>query len=218
MSSVINIEPAHRIADSVFRGLREAVLNGVIASGSKLSVPALAEQLGVSRSPVREAVARLISDGLAVETPRRGAVVATITSAELAELYEVRCALEGVVARLAVERGSPGLADELDEILAAHRAALDAQDISAAQHCDETFHMTLREASGHSYAIRLLDQIQSFVRLAMRTTMVSGGLESAWQDHRNIATAARLGDAELAERRARDHVIRLRDSLREQSG
>ncbi len=217
MSSMINIEPAQRIADSVFRGLREAVLNGVIAPGSKLSVPALAEQLDVSRSPVREAVARLISDGLAVETPRRGAVVATITPVELAELYEVRCVLEGVVARLAVERGSPGLADELDEILAAHRAALDAQDTSAVQHCDETFHIALREASGHSYAIRLLDQIQSFVRLGMRTTMVFGGLEPAWQDHRNIAAAVRLADAELAERRARDHIVRLRDSLRERS-
>jgi DNA-binding GntR family transcriptional regulator len=214
VASAIDIAPTQRIADSVFDGLREAVLDGKLAPGSKLSVPALAQQLNVSRSPVREAVARLIADGLAVDNPRRGAVVATITSADLAELYEVRSSLESVVTRLAVERTGPALADELDQILAEHRAALDSGDSQVIQQCDAAFHKLLRRASRHAYAIRLLDQIQSQVKLAMRTTMVTAGPERALQDHRDITAAIRLGDAELAERRARDHIHRLRDALR----
>ncbi|WP_255949835.1 GntR family transcriptional regulator [Streptomyces odontomachi] len=213
----IDIAPTHRIADSVFQGLREAVLDGRIPPGRRLSVPALAQQLDVSRSPVREAVARLTADGLAVESPRRGAVVATITLADLAELYEVRGALEGVVARLAIERSGPELADRLDEVLAEHQAALDAGDIQTVQRCDAAFHRLIRQASRHDYASRLLDQIQSQVRLAMRTTMVAAGPERALREHREIATAIRLGDAELAERRAQAHVARLRDALRAQS-
>ena len=214
----IDIAPTQRIADSVYDGLRDAVLDGRLAPGSKLSVPALAQRLEVSRSPVREAVARLIAEGLAVESPRRGAVVATITPADLAELYEVRSSLEGVAARLAVQRtGGAGLADRLDEVLARHQAALAGNDTDAIEECDTAFHRMLREASRHAYAIRLLDQIQSQVRLAMRTTMVTAGPERALADHRAIVAAVRLGDAELAERRARDHVDRLRDALRQQS-
>lgn len=214
---LIDVAPTQRITDSVFTGLREAVLDGRIAPGSKLSVPALAQQLNVSRSPVREAVARLIADGLAVESPRRGAVVATITLTDLAELYEVRGSLEGVVARLAVERTGPALADDLETVLAEHRTALDREDAAAIERCDAAFHKLLRQASRHAYAIRLLDQIQSQVRLAMRTTMATAGPERALADHRAITTAIRLGDAELAERRARHHIDRLRDALRDRS-
>jgi len=212
--SGIELAPVQRVADNVSTTLRQAVLSGRLEVGQKLSVPALAQELGVSRSPVREAVARLIAEGLAVEIPRRGAVVRRLTEDDLAELYEVREALEGVVARLAVQRGGPDLPDRLDEVLAAHSDALDRGDLDASLEHDTGFHALIRRAAQHDYAARLLDQIQSKVVLAMRTTMVTAGPHKALEDHRGIAAAVRLADAELAERRARLHIVRLRDALR----
>src|SRR5579875_1256952 len=93
-----------RIADAVYERIRDAIFTGALPPDARLSVPALADRLGVSRSPVREAVMRLIHDRLAVEEPRRGAVIARIEPADLIHIYEVREALEGLAVSLAARR------------------------------------------------------------------------------------------------------------------
>ncbi len=215
MSAPIQIVRAQRIVDNVYEGLHEAILSGQLLPGEKLSVPALAQQLSVSRSPVREAVARLTTEGLAVESPRRGAVVAKIGLADLAELYEVREALEGVVTRLAVERSGRHVVDDLEPVIERHAEAIARGDMQAHVECDMEFHAVIRRGSSHDLAIRLLDQIQSRVKLAMRSTSVTAGPERALEDHKRILAALRLGDARESEARAREHVARLRGVLRD---
>jgi DNA-binding GntR family transcriptional regulator len=104
------LPPADRIADTVDEKLCNAIFARTLQPGTRLSVPALAAELGVSRSPVREAVLRLTQERLAREEPRRGAVVAHIGPRELTALYEVREVLEGLAARLAVENSGCGVA------------------------------------------------------------------------------------------------------------
>jgi DNA-binding GntR family transcriptional regulator len=207
------LEPSTRIADSVYEALRDAIFSGAVPPGSKLSVPAIADHLGVSRSPVREAVLRLSQEQLAEEEPRRGAVVAHIDADGLASLYEVRAVLEGLATRLAVERGDRGLIPELEDLLAEHKRAVDRGDLAAHREADIRFHRRIRQESRNPDLQNMLDRIETRVRLAMLTTSITSGPRRALEDHEAIIEAIRSGDPGKAEAQARRHVDRLRHSL-----
>lgn len=207
-----------RVADDVYERLREMILSGELEPGSRLSVPALAETLAVSRSPVRDAVLRLVQERLAHEEPRRGALVATVGAAELADIYEVRELLEGLAARLAVENAGRRLVRALQDTLGEHEEAARRSDLTATTAADMRFHSLIRDAAGNGEMIRVLEDIQSQVRLAMRTTTVTAGPRQAIDDHRSILTAIEAGDPDAAERAARAHIFRLRTILLEQAG
>jgi DNA-binding GntR family transcriptional regulator len=204
---------ADRLVDDVYRRLRDDIVAGTLAPGERLSVPALAAQLQVSRSPVRDAVARLVQERLATEAPRRGAVVARVGVRELSALYEVREVLEGLAARLAVDNVGQRLVRSLAAVMAEHEAAVATGDLARHFQLDLRFHSLIREAAGNAELTRFLDDIQIQVRLAMQTTSVTGGPERALDDHRAILAAIDAGDGLAAERASRDHIIRLRDAL-----
>ena len=210
---VLPLAPSDRIADSVYTALRDAIFAGTLRPGTRLSVPALASQLGVSRSPVREAVLRLTQEQLAREEPRRGAVVASVGPEELARLYEVREVLEGLAARLAVENCGRRLVTDLEAVLAYHAQAVEDAALDTHMEADMRFHSLIRKASGNPELIGILDSIQTRVRLAMITTTVTAGPRRALADHQAILDAISSGDPGEAERRAREHVSRLRRSL-----
>lgn len=207
------IDPAERITDSVYSDVRDAIVSGELAPGTKLSVPALAARLGVSRSPVREAVLRLTQEKLATEEPRRGSVVANIDAAELSRLYEVREVMEGLAARLAVEHSGRRLIGQLAAVLEEHQRAVDDADVAAHMEIDQRFHRMIRAAAGNPEVVHMLDGIQARVQLAMRTTTITAGPRHALADHRRIHAAFRRGDPAAAEREARAHIARLRTSL-----
>src|SRR5436190_1053977 len=108
------------LADRAYEELKGAVLANRLRPGDALSVPALAAQLSISRSPVREAVQRLIHDGLATHVPHKGAVVATVDVEDVRQLYVVREVMEGLAARLATERLDASRVAELRDLLERH--------------------------------------------------------------------------------------------------
>lgn len=204
---------ADRMADTVYERLREQIFTGELEPGARLSVPALAERLEVSRSPVRDAVLRLVRERLANEEPRRGAVVAEVGLTELVAIYEVREVLEGLAARLAVENAGRRLVRALGDALDDHERAVGVADVQASTEADMRFHALIREASGNAEVCRLLEDAQTQVRLAMRTTTVTAGPRQALADHRAILTAIESGDPGKAEQAARAHIFRLREVL-----
>lgn len=206
-----------RVTDHVHHELREQIIAGDLPASARLSVPALAARLGVSRSPVREAIVRLVHERLAREEPRRGAVVADVSHKALTAIYEVREVLEGLAARLAVENAGRRLIRTLEEILQEHERAVSAEDPTAASEADMTFHRLIREAADNAEVVRMLDDVQTQVRLAMRTTRVTAGPTLAIADHRAIVTAMEAGDPAAAEEAARAHIARLRSVLAEQA-
>src|SRR5450631_4514476 len=118
MSDLQPLRPATRIVDAFHESLREGILSGALPPGQPLSVPELARRLNVSRSPIREAVLQLVSEGLAVEQPRRGVVVAMIELNDVLEIHEIREFVEALSARLCAERiDADGIA-ELRDIIA----------------------------------------------------------------------------------------------------
>ena len=217
MSVLDSVPSQPRVADAVYERLRAAVIGRHIEPGERLSIPNLAEQLGVSRSPVREAVQRLVQDGLATEEPRRGAVVATLDLSDVLPLYELREVLEGFAARLAAERATAAEIRSLEDVVAAHRGAVDDGDRKRQIELDMLFHKGIREAARNPELAGTLERVQGRITIAMLASEESWHAQ-ALAEHEAILTALRDQSTADAERLAIAHIARVREDLSHQSG
>ncbi len=174
-------------------------------------MPDLARRLNISRSPARESILRLLSEGLAEEIPHRGAFVSTITVSNLIEIYAVRSVLEGLAARLAAENITPDDVPELNAAIDTQRAAFASGDLPEITEADMAFHSLLYRMSANSWLEASLVRLQSLVRVGMRTTLLAPGSPAhALSEHEEIRDAVIAGDPSAAEERTRRHVDRLR--------
>jgi DNA-binding GntR family transcriptional regulator len=203
-----------RVGEVLYRTLRDRIVSGAMRPGTRLSVPALAEEFQVSRSPVRDAVIRLVQEELARETLNRGAVVARIEGEELVSLYEAREALECAATRLAAQRYGPALRRRLLALLTEHRRVAEAGDFARHIELDAAFHREIRQAAASPVLARMLDGVQSRVLVAMRSTSIAGGMVQAVADHQAIFEALGSGDPEAAAEAGRAHIRRLKELLR----
>ncbi|MBL7259464.1 GntR family transcriptional regulator [Paractinoplanes lichenicola] len=213
MTAPLQTDP-QRVGEVLYLALRDRILSGELKPGAKLSVPALAEEFGVSRSPVRDAVIRLVQEDLVTETMNRGAEVARITREELVSLYEAREVLEGAVARLATEKYQASLRRTLLALLTEHREVAAQQDFGRHIELDAAFHRAIRQAAQSPVLARMLDGVQGRVLVAMRSTSLTGGMVQAVHEHQAIFEAIGSGDADAAEEAARAHIRRLKELLR----
>lgn len=202
-----------RIADMVYGVLRRAIVRHELAPGTHLSVPALTEQFGVSRTPVREAVQRIVREGLATEAPHRGAFVTEFRAPELEPLYEVRQALEVLAARLAARRAQPSDVARLQEILEAQEQALGADDIERHVDADIGFHAAMLATARNPALTEMLAQVYGRIRSAMLIRVSPTGPEQALEDHRAILRAVADGDPDAAAHAARQHMDRALERL-----
>jgi DNA-binding GntR family transcriptional regulator len=191
----------------VYEHLRTAILEGRLEPGTELTEVALAEQLGVSRGPLREAIGRLAAEGLVTVSPRRGTVVRSLSKEEFLELYQVREALERMAMQLAALR----LTDEefdgltaLNEEMAAHAAG---NKVEAFFEANLAFHARLLEASGNEKLQELYRQLLGQLgRYRLRSLMLRGNLQRSVSEHKTILRAARRGDAERAAQLMAEHI------------
>ena len=196
------------LLDSVVDRLRTAILDGSLLSGERLSVPHLARTLGTSRTPVREALYALEQAGLAEIRPRRGAVVFGGGDDTLAQMFELREALDGMAARLAAQRMTPEehatlrrLGGELDD-------ALQAGDRDRHIELDLAFHCAIRDGAHNQRLAADLGRLRDQITIIMRS---SSGVPGAMgrrtrSDHRAISRHVLAGNADSAEQAAREHV------------
>lgn len=211
------LEAGDRLAERTHEALRTAILANWLPPGTSLSVPELARQLGVSRSPVREAVQRLIYEGLATHAPNRGAEVSRVDIEDLRDLYVVRELLEGLAARLATERLDADSLTMLREILEEHERVLASDaDISAHIELDTRFHRAVRELADNKHLSAVLEPIVGRSHSALHSLWRSSDAPRlALDEHRQIVEAMVTGDPALAETAARQHISRLRIRLRQ---
>ena len=195
-----------RITDTVYNSIKAAIIQHDLLPGSHLSVPALAEQLGVSRSPIREAVQKLISEGLAYEKPRKGAYVTEFNTKDLLPLFQVRLVLDGLAAKLASKAMSKTLDSKLELIISKHRNAIDDKDPDKYTNADIQLHTTILEASDNNPLQELARQVYDKIYVAMKARAAPLGPEVSFQDHLNIYNAIVKSNSEEAENAARSHV------------
>jgi len=202
------------VGQAAYENLRHSILDGTLAPGDKLNQDTLAEDLGVSRMPVREALGRLESEGMIVFETYRGAFVTPLSADELDQLYLMRLALEPLMARLAAAMLDARGIKDLTTVQVGMRIALDAGDTDALFGQVRAFHETLYAAAGKPM---ILEQILSLRDLAQRYIRryltLPGRLTHVVENHAEILAAARRGDAPAVERLIREELEVTRDML-----
>lgn len=197
------------IRHEVYDHLKCEILSGKLPSGSRLSEVALAERLGVSRTPVREAVQRLAQDGLVEVAPNRGARVKTVSTADVEDVYAVREVLDGLAARLAATHRTAAQLEAMRTALRTlERAAPSDFEMQIA--ADLEFHGHIANASGNAAltaTLRGLSEGVTRVKLLTKRYNQSTKTQTA---HQNLFNAIENGDAAAAERLAKAHVLEFR--------
>ena len=200
-----------RATDVVRETLREAILDGHLAPGTWLREEEIARELGVSRTPVREALQQLTAIELIEFKPHQGAVVARLTSDDILAIYVVREALEGISARLAAARATAEDCQALRDILTQMEERAAVNDSEALADLNLTFHARMRQISTNRYLDRFLTQVEQAVRRFGRTTYkYTNRAPASIAEHRAIVDAIADHDAERAEALAVHHMRQAR--------
>jgi len=194
--------------------VRRLVITGELAPGSRIVEDRLAARLGVSRNPVREALQALAAEGFVEILPRRGAMVAQITTQQAEDLFDVRAALEPLAARLAARRAGPADVARLSEVLERARRATDDGDFDLLASYNTEFHCVVVEVSGNDYLNLLVASMARRVQWVFRTSAATRAPHS-WTEHEVLLRAIAAGDEDYAEAVARSHVAAARASYRE---
>ncbi len=217
--SVAN-EKENTKSENLTEYLIEAIVEGQIAPGSKISEPELAKRFEVSRGPLREALMRIEGLGLIERIPHVGARVIQFSSEKLVELYAVREALEGMAARLAARNITEIEIAGLETLLSTHSAHIDQVDGASYFHQqgDFDFHYRIIKASRNSELISLLcDELYHLLRMYRYQSPRSQSRPvEALDEHKFILQAIRYRDEELAEMLMRRHISRSRRLIEQQ--
>ncbi|MFZ7121413.1 MAG: GntR family transcriptional regulator [Eubacteriaceae bacterium] len=203
----IDMDTYKPLREIVFSTMREAIINGDFKPGQRLMEVQLAEQMGVSRTPVREAIRKLELEGLVIMVPRKGAYVAGISTEDVKEVVEIRSVLEGLAAKLAAQRGNEEDVEKLKEVLTNfEKATLDNNTIDLINY-DSDFHDIIYKAAKNSKLIQMInglkEQVQRF-RVAYFTQFQN--VEILLKEHRKLLNAIVDKDADLARELAEKHI------------
>jgi DNA-binding GntR family transcriptional regulator len=201
------------IRERVYDSLRSAILAGRLDPGERLTEEHLAEELGVSRTPVREALHKLESEGLIKPLEKRGFVVSTDSKDEVEELFELRSVLEGYALRIICEKASDELLKDLGRLIEKAEDALRQRRIDEVFKWNTQFHDTLHELVAKKRRLhRLLVDMRKYVLMYRKDTLESpDGAREAVEGHKRIVMALGLGDEELCERMMRNHIQQARE-------
>lgn len=193
--------------DIVAEEIRAQIFDGRLADGDRLIERELAEQFGVSRHPVREALRVLQREGLVDSLPSRGLVVSSLTKQQVLDLYTIREALESVATREAAIRIRAGEPNHLAQTIADAKAAVAAGDIEAAHEANARFHDEILALSGNVTLQQMLAPVVGRLHWLFRQVADVGYVVD---EHARIAEAVTSGDAEWAATLARSHVLAYR--------
>jgi DNA-binding GntR family transcriptional regulator len=207
------------LAQKAYEHLQEGVLSGRLRSGAVISEAALAKELGISRTPVGEAIRQLVREGLVEQVPRYGTIVRSIDRRELTDLYEMREALESYAAAKAAQTISAPMLERLQqfcdvmeqigrELREAGASELDEPSLRRFLAADMAFHMLIIEASGNRRMIEVVKNMRTVSRIfrMRRAPHQMDVVHKAYEYHMKILGALRARDAEAARRHMLDHI------------
>ena len=209
-AELVKLQASPDLVDQVYRALLDAISDGSLAPGVRITQEDLAERLAVSRQPVLQALRLLKKEGLVVDAPGRGVVVAPHDADRIAQVYEVRGALDTLAARLAAERKAaidPG-------IIATGRKAARGKDVKAMIDADIAFHTAIYKASGNPLIFDTTQFHWVHLRRVMGAVLQSAvQRESIWDEHEAMAKAIADGDVARAAGMSEHHAIEARQNL-----
>lgn len=187
--------------------LRDQIYQHELAPGDAIDEMALCERYGISRTPLREALKVLSSEGLIELIPRRGSFVRSMEIEELNELFPVMAVLEGLCAKEAVENCGPKDLQQLEQMHEKLEGFVKEGNIDAYYEQNFVFHQAVQDLSGNKWLQRIIGDLRKVLRLARHMQLtIPGRLEESLEEHRQIMQAFKKSDADLADQHMQNHL------------
>lgn len=203
----IRLDSYTPLREVVSETLRDAIVNGVLQPGERLMEIQLAEELGVSRTPVREAIRKLELEGFVVMVPRRGTYVADLSLKDINEVFEIRTALDVLAAGLAAERITDEELEEMERLLVYIGEYIDSENMDKIVEADSQFHDLLYKASRNDRLVGIINNLrEQFTRFRSISIAYPGRLKNTWEEHRRLLEAIAQRNADQAMQIAREHM------------
>jgi DNA-binding GntR family transcriptional regulator len=209
----LQLRRGNTLAYKVYEMVKDRILSGELAPGARLKDDELARTFGVSNTPVREAMGELEKDGLIETISYRGRFVKKMSIEETREVYDVRMALEGLAARLAVKRITESQLEEMQEAVEEFEIAFEADDITAGLEADLAFHDLIVQASGNSTLVQIVSDLANRIQVLRQ---VDGGKmrrKQSLEDHEAILQAVKERDGEKAESQICRHIAKGKENV-----
>lgn len=210
----INLDTYQPLREVICESLRNAIKNGKLKPGERLMEVQLAEELGISRTPVREAIRKLEQEGYVIMLPRRGTYVSSVSVHDVQEIFEIRTALEKLSTGLAARRIENEELEQLQKLLTKIEGYIAKHDIDNIVKTDIEFHDLLYKVSRNErlsgIISNLKEQLSRFRTLSMS---YPGRLEETLEEHREMVEAIASGDVEAAREAAERHMVRAEETL-----
>ena len=208
------VSDKYSLRGRVFSKIREDILSGKYKDHEELKEVAIGEELGVSRTPVREAFRQLELEGLIQIIPNRGAYVTGISAKDVQDIYMIRSRLEGLCARWATAHITPEQLDEMEENVYLAEFHVGKGHMDQIAELDNRFHQILYEACDSKMLEHLLMDYHQYVQSVRQKTLSNIERSTASnKEHRAIMEAIKAGNADLAEKLAHEHMINAYDNM-----
>ena len=202
------------LGNQIFNEIRENILAGVYAQGEELKEATIGTKLGVSRTPVREALRQLELEGLVEIIPNRGARVTGISQKDVSDIYQIRYRLEGLAARWAAERISEQEIAELEEVVFLSEFHLKNAKQEQMARLDGKFHEIIYHAAASRMLEHVLGDFHHFVKAARSLSVREGSrAKESVQEHKAILEAIKERDGNRAEKLANEHILHVMENL-----
>ncbi|MDH4136948.1 MAG: GntR family transcriptional regulator [Anaerolineae bacterium] len=226
MSNQLESIQSHRpLTDVVFERLRDAIVDGRLKPGQWLRQETLAQELGVSQMPVREALKRLVAEGLAQRIPYKGVKVVEFSPEDIVDICTVRLVLEGLAVRLATPLITDQDLERLKENLRELEGYTSQDQIARRRQLNDEFHLSICRASGRQYLIRLVETLWRWFPSVIlyegtlrQKELLPARMDQEMREHRAILEALERRDAQRAEEETRRHIQNLSQELTEVLG
>lgn len=204
------------LKEKAYQIIKEKLLGMEFQPGARIREDLLAEEIAISRTPVREAINKLVAEGFVENVPRRGLFFINIKKDEILDLLDAREALEILAVDKCIEKVSPDQIRTLEKVLDDTQRALDAEKFARCNELDSQFHLEIAKISGNKKLIGFCREIEDYMRIARaveKETQTKIKLQHALKEHHQILESIKNKDRAEAERATRQNIMSMRINL-----
>ena len=210
----IDLDTYQPLREAVCETLRDAIRTGILEPGERLMEVQLAEELGISRTPVREAIRKLEQEGYVIMMPRRGTYVSDISTNDVKEIFEIRSALESLATGLAARRIEPEELETLQNLLIEIEGYIIENDMEKIVETDIKFHGLLYKVSRNERLVSIISNLkEQLARFRTLSMSYPGRLQETLEEHSEMVEAIANGDVSAARDAAEHHMERAEKTL-----
>ena len=207
MQNTLKIEGYELLSQKVYRVLKTEIVKGFLEPGTKLLENKIAEEMHVSRTPVREAMQKLVAEGFVKTTPNQTLIVTEVSLEDVKDVLQIREVLEGLAARIAAKKITRQEIDELKEIVTKMGLYVTKKDLTSYCKVDDEFHNLILNVCGNKWIIQIRDNLGSFIyRFRIKSLSVPGRLRCSLEEHQKIMESLQKHNSEEADKLSQIHM------------